>query len=264
MTEHYLEVAIKAAETSGHILLDYFGRLHDFRQKNKNTRDLVTEVDILSENNIKEKIKEAFPSHSIKAEESGVEEGNTGVDTSRVWHIDGIDGTVNYSQGIPLCAISLALEENKEIIVGVTLNPFSEECFFASKGKGAYLNGRQIQVSKKIDMKDGVYIAAFSAATSRDKKKEYEVFGRVNDTTRGVLRIGSAALSLAYLACGKIDGFWSKNLFPWDLAAGLILVNEAGGEISSLTGGEYKFTDSVLVASNKLIHKDLLTALTDL
>ena len=113
-------------------------------------------------------------------------------------------------------------------------------------------------------MKEGVYVAAFSAASSKEKKKEYETFGRINDATRGVLRIGSAALSLAYLACGRIDGFWAKNLFPWDLAAGIILVKEAGGEISSGKGDPYKFKDQLLVASNGLIHNPLVDILSEL
>jgi len=262
--ERYLEIAIKAAETSGHILVDYFQKIHDFRQKNQNTRDLVTEVDILSEKNIKEKIREAFPDHTINAEESYFGEDLERNNSMRIWHVDALDGTVNYSQGIPLCAISLALEENNKIVVGVIYNPFTEEFYFASKGKGAYLNGRQIYVSEKKNTREGVYVAAFSSSSSEEKRKEYEVFGRINDTTRGVLRIGSAAVALAYLACGKIDGFWSKNLFPWDLAAGIILVNEAGGRVSSGEGRGYRFEDPMLVASNRLIHEDFLTLLSEL
>lgn len=260
MIDRYLEVAIKAVETSGHILVDYFQRVHDFRQKNKNIRDLVTEVDILSEKNIKEKIKDVFPKHTIIAEETKAEEQNSDV----IWHIDPLDGTVNYSQGIPLCAVSVGVERQSEIIAGAIYNPFSEEIYYASKSQGSYLNGKSIHVSKKKNLKEGIYVAAFSAVPSRTKKKEYEIFGKMNDTTRGVLRIGSAALALAYLASGKIDGFWSKDLFSWDLAAGTILVEEAGGKISSSKGEKYKFKDSVLVASNKIIHKELIIALTGL
>lgn len=263
MVERYLETAIKAAETSGHILVDYFKKLHSSRQKNKNTRDLVTEVDILSEKNIRAKIKEVFPGHSINAEES-YKEGAKKDDSSMIWHIDAIDGTVNYSQGIPLCAVSLALEENGEIIVGVVLNPFSKECYFASRGKGAYLNGTEIHVSNKKKLKEGLYVAAFSSAASKEKKKEYEIFGHINDTTRGVLRIGSAALALAYLACGCIDGFWAKKLYSWDLAGGIIIVNEAGGSVSTLKGKRYSFKDDVLIASNKLIHESLIDKLKDI
>lgn len=260
MTERYLDTAIKAAKTSGQILTDYFEKLHDFRQKNQNIRDLVTEVDILSEKNIKEIIRTTFPDHAINAEESPLE-GKPGQDRTKIWHIDPLDGTVNYSQGIPLCAVSVALEEDGEITVGVIFNPFSDELFFASKGKGAYLNGRQIQASKKSDFKKGLYIVGFSASSSTKKMNEYEVFGQINDTTRGVLRLGSAALALAYLACGRIDGFWANKLFPWDLAAGIVIVKEAKGKVSSENGDDYELGDSVFIASNTLLHDSLIKKL---
>lgn len=259
MTEKYLETAIKSAKTSGQILLDYFEKLHDLRQKSGSMRDLVTEVDILSDKNAKKIIKKSFPDHSINAEESGMEK--SAADKGKLWHIDAIDGTVNYSQGIPLCCVSVALQEGADIIVGVVFNPFSDELYFATKGNGAYLNGRKINVSKKRSAKDGVYVAAFSSATADQKKKEYETFGKMNDSTRGVLRLGTAALSLAYLASSRIDGFWAKNLFPWDIAAGILLVKEAGGKISSEKGGEYKFEDKMLIASNGTIHKELVSLL---
>lgn len=254
MNDLFLEIAIKAAKTSGQILIDYFEKLHDSQQKNKNIRDLLTEVDILSEKNIKEIIRDSFPDHSIMAEESSLEQK----DSTMIWHIDPIDGTVNYSQGIPLCAISVALQDNNEIVAGVIFNPFSDELYYASKGKGAYLNGNQIYVSQKDKITDGLYVAAFSSAPSEEKKEEYDLFGHVNDTTRGVLRIGSAALALAYLANERIDGFWAKNLFSWDLAAGMILVREAGGKISSGNGVEYSFDMPLFIASNKYNHEDLV------
>ncbi len=260
MSDLYLEVAINAAKTSGQILIDYFEKLHDFQQKNKNIRDLLTEVDILSEKNIKEKIREAFPDHSILAEESNLEKK----DSTMMWHIDPLDGTVNYSQGIPLCAISVALQRKNEIVAGVIFNPFSDELYYASKGKGAYLNGNQIHVSQKDNIKDGLYVAAFSSTPSEEKKKEYDIFGHINDTTRGVLRIGSAALALAYLANKKIDGFWAKNLHPWDLAGGIILVNEAGGKITGLNGNPFSFNEKTFIASNSLIHNSLLDKLKGL
>ncbi len=260
MYKEYLEIAIKATETSGHILVDYFGKLHDFKQKNSNIRDLVTEVDILSERNIKEKIEAAFPEHTIVGEEAKGEKK----DSELTWHIDPLDGTVNYSQGIPLCAVSVGVEESGEIVAGAIYNPFSQELFYAAKDQGAFLNGKQIYVSDKKNLKEGLYVAAFSSTRSEEKKGEYEIFGSMNDTTRGVLRTGSAALSLAYLACGRIDGFWAKELFSWDLAAGIVLVNEAGGMVISGSRNEYRFQDKVLIASNKFIYKSLSSALDKL
>jgi len=258
--QEYLTVAINAAETSGEVMVAYFGKLHDFKQKNQNIRDLVTEVDILSEKNIRERIREHFPHHAIIGEESKEEN----VNSPFVWHIDPIDGTVNYSQGIPFCAVSIGLEEKGEIVAGVIYNPFSQELFYASKGQGAFLNGKNIFVSEKKDIKDGLYAAAFSSDRSEQKKGEYGIFGRMNDATRGVLRTGSAALNLAYLACGRIDGFWAKELFSWDLAAGIVLVKEAKGVVISGKNNEYKIGDSVLIAANKFILKDLSTRLAGL
>ncbi len=260
MSQEYLAIAIKAVQTSGDILIDYFGKLHDFRQKNQNIRDLVTEVDILSEKNIQEKIKEVFPYHAINGEEVRAQK----TDSEFVWHIDPLDGTVNYSQGITLCAISIGLEKNGEIIAGATYNPFSQELFYASKGQGAFLNGKQIFVSQKKDVQDGLYAAAFSSARSTKKKNEYEIFGRMNDTTRGVLRTGSAALNLAYLACARIDGFWAKELFSWDLAAGILLVKEANGIVVCAKGLEYKLQDGVLIATNRFLGEPLVKMLVGL
>ncbi len=259
MLSKFLQTSISAVESGGKILIDYFGKLHDSRQKNQNLRDLVTEVDILSEKTIKEIIKKSFPSHTIICEESGEEKH----DSEYRWHIDPIDGTVNYSQGIPFCAISVGLEKEKELIVGAVYNPFNQELFFASKGEGAYLNGRQIHVSQKVNYEDGLYVAAFSSTASKEKKGEYENFGHINDSTRGVLRIGSAALALAYLSCGRIDGFWAKDLYSWDLAGGIVLVNEAGGKVSGHAGETYSFDKNIFIATNGLIHESLLSELKE-
>ncbi len=260
MINAFLKTAIHAAESSGQILADYFEKLHDFRQKNPNLRDVVSEVDILSEKNIKEKIKSEFPEHTIIGEELGQEKH----DSEYCWFIDPLDGTVNYSQGIPLCAVSVGLEKNHEMIVGVVFNPLTEELFFASKDNGAYLNGKKIHVSEKKTVEEGLYVAAFSATASANKQKEYEIFGKMNDTTRGTLRIGSAALSMAYLACGRIDGFWVKNPCSWDVAGGIALVQEADGKVSSIKGEQFTLQDKILVASNDLNHATLLDQLKEL
>tara|TARA_B100001964_G_scaffold217537_1_gene257687 strand:- start:592 stop:1374 length:783 start_codon:yes stop_codon:yes gene_type:complete len=260
MINKYLTTAIQAVESSGNILKEYFEKLHDFRQKNQNIRDLVTEVDILSEKNIKRRIVENHPNHNIIGEETG----ELGKRSKHCWHVDPIDGTVNYSQGIPMCAVSVGLEENGEIIVGAVYNPFTEELFFASQGKGAFRNGQQIEVSDKSRFEDGLYVAAFSSDAGKVKGNEYEIYGKINGSTRGVLRIGSAALALAYLACGRIDGFWAKNLCSWDIAGGLPLVNEAGGRATNENGEVHSLKSKVLIASNSLIHEHLIKSLTDL
>ena len=259
MENQYLEIAIRAAENSGKILLEYFERIHDFKQKNKNIRDLVTEVDLLSEKNIKEIILSKFPDHNIIGEETGT----LNKDSEFCWHIDPIDGTVNYSQGIPLCAVSIGLEYDNDIIVGAIYNPFVNELFFASKDHGAFLNGKSINVSKKNKFEQGLYVAAFSSSIRKNKTKEYEIYGIINDKTRGVLRLGSAALALAYLSCGRIDGFWAKDLYAWDIAGGLILLNEAGGRVSDKNGQPYSLESKTIIASNAIIHEDFINNLKD-
>ena len=254
MIDEFLGSAIKAVESSGKILTQYFEKLHDSRQKNKNIRDLVTEVDFLSEKNIKKIITSQFPGHNIIAEESG----GLDINSEYCWHVDPIDGTVNYSQGIPLCAVSIGLELNGEIIVGAVNNPFTGELFYASQGNGAFLNGHEIRVSEKKKLEECLYVAAFSSESDSRKHEEYKIFGKMNDKTRGVLRIGSAALALAYLACGRIDGFWVNGLYAWDIAGGLALVREAGGQISNIHGNAFIIGESTLVASNSFIHNSFL------
>ena len=254
MIDEFLGTAIKAVESSGKILIQYFDKLHDSRQKNENIRDLVTEVDFLAEKNIKRILANRFPKHNIIAEESG----GLDIKSEYCWHVDPIDGTVNYSHGIPLCAVSIGLEFNGEIIIGAVHNPFTKELFYASQGNGAFLNGHTIRVSEKKKLKECLYVAAFSSESDDNKGKEYQTFGEMNDNSRGVLRIGSAALALAYLACGRIDGFWVKGLHEWDIAGGLALVREAGGQLSDMNGNTFVIGASTLVASNKYIHKPLL------
>jgi myo-inositol-1(or 4)-monophosphatase len=256
MINDFLGTAIRAAESSGKILIQYFDKLHDSSQKNENIRDLVTEVDFLSENNIKEIITSQFPRHNIIAEETG----GLDINSEYCWHVDPIDGTVNYSQGIPLCAISIGLEFDGEIIAGAVHNPFSRELFYASKGNGAFLNGKQISVSNKSEIEDGLYVVGFSSEIGESKHNEYQSFGNINDSTRGVLRLGSAAVALAYLACGRIDGFWAKGLFSWDIAAGAIIVKEAGGYISDIKWQQRNYIDNI-IASNTILHSSLVNIL---
>ena len=170
MMDEFLGTAINAVESSGKILIQYFGKLHNIRQKNENIRDLVSEVDILSEKNINEIISSKFPQHNVVAEESG----GFNINSEYCWHVDPIDGTVNYSQGIPLCAVSIGLELNSKIILGVVHNPFTGELFYASKGGGAFLNGRTIRVSEKKILEECV-VAAFSSESKIRKDSEYQI-----------------------------------------------------------------------------------------
>ena len=259
MKNNFLEIAISSAEKSGKILQEYFEKVHDARSKNENIRDLITEVDLISENEIKKIIKSKFPEHSIVGEEGGKDIKKS----DYCWHIDPIDGTVNYSQGIPLCAVSIALEFKQRIILGVIYNPFFNELYYATENQGAFLNGKKIQVSKKDQLKNGLYISAFSSEIDKEKKYEYNIFGHFNNNSLGALRIGSAALSLAYLSCGKIDGFWTRGLNSWDIAAGLCILKESGGKYSDEEGNPFKYKN-FLIASNSILHEQLLLEINTL
>ena len=258
MKDAYLGTAIKCVESGGKILINYFRKLHDARQKNENKRDIVTEVDLLAEQ--KHIISNQFPDHNVVGEETDTPAKGS----EYCWHVDPIDGTVNYNRGIPVCAVSVALEKQGQIIAGAIHNPFTSELFFASKGKGSFLNGREIKVSTQNKIEEGLYVTAFSSERHSYKFNEYKIFGEMNDLSRGVLRIGSASLGMAYLACGRIDGFWAHGLHAWDLAAGLILVREAGGEVSNTKGQKLDHVEAKFLASNGKIHHSLLDILQEL
>lgn len=255
--DQLLQIAIKAAKSSGEILVNYYEKLHNLSEKGASKRDIVTEIDMLSQNNIINTISKSFPDHSFLAEEN-YETNSEGKEF--LWYVDPIDGTVNYFQGIPIFAISIALEVRGDLSIGVIYNPVLDELYYVNEKSEAYLNGNKISVSNKTNYQDGLYVAAFSSKAHPDKSQEYALFGEMNDATRGVLRIGSAAMGLAYLAAGKIDGFWSIDLFPWDVAAGVLLVKAAGGKVTDFTNNEYKLGKGQrLLATNAYIHPQLMS-----
>ena len=227
--KNFLSTSILAAEKGGETLINYFEKIEKTTKiKNKNLRDLVSEVDLLSENEIVKTLKNKYKNHNFLAEERGFENNNS----DYTWIIDPLDGTVNYIKGIKFCAISIALRFKSEVIIGVIFNPFLKELFYASKNNGAFLNGNKLFVSNTTDLKDSLFVSAFSSDIDPLKKKqEYENFGKINNQSLGALRIGSAALALAYVAKGSLDGFFGRNLQIWDVEAGICLVNEAKGKI---------------------------------
>lgn len=246
----YLKQAIYAAEKSGSLILDYFKKIENVSKKNENLRDLVTEVDLVSEKNILSILKSKFSKHNFLAEESGFQNNNS----HYTWVIDPLDGTVNYTKGIGICVISIALNYKKETILGVIYNPFTQELFYASKGAGAFLNGDRIKVSSNKKIKNSLLVCAFSANINHRKKKEYSVFGKLNNDSLGVLRIGSAAYALALLAKGSIDGFWGHDLYLWDVQAGICLVNEAKGT-SHQTNKKKNSINLICGSSNSIINE---------
>lgn len=252
-----LNFAIETARDAGHLLLEKFGRITTITKKGD--INLVTEADLASEALIIERIKSHFPKHAILAEESG-EAVVIGGDTAWKWIIDPLDGTTNYAHGYPCFAVTLALEHDGEIVVGVTFDPTRNELFAAEKGQGATLNGKSIRVSDTDELGNSLICTGFPYDIKRR-----EDFARHLTTfllnSRGVRRDGSAAIDMAYVACGRFDGFWEEGLNPWDMAAGKLLIEEAGGWVTNYDGSEFSIYRPPVCASNGRIHNEMLAVL---
>jgi myo-inositol-1(or 4)-monophosphatase len=223
--------------------------------------NLVTEADQLSEKLITERIARTFPGHGILAEESP--EIRNGSDFR--WIIDPLDGTTNYAHGFPVFSVSIALEVEGVVHLGVVYNPMTEELFTAEKGKGAFLSGRQIKVSGTTALTRGLLATGFPYDLREDRNNNLNYHRVMTMNAQAIRRVGSAALDLAYVAAGCFDGFWELKLMPWDAAAGWLLVTEAGGTVTDLEGGAYHLRSPHILASNGLIHEQmrLLLAKTD-
>lgn len=247
------DVLLEAAKEAGRIIHNYFEGT--FKIENKDTiNNIVTEVDKLSEKKIIEIISSHFPSHSIISEEMG-----TFIqDSPYQWIIDPIDGTVNFAHGIPLCCVSIGLKHKEDMLYGVVFNPMMNELFFAEKGQGATLNGMPISVSKKTDFRTACLVTGFPYKWPDKGEHPIRVFERFILSGLPVRRLGSAAIDLCWVACGRFDGFWEYNLNSWDIAAGYLIVQEAGGKITNFEGAPYNVFDRETLATNGLIHDDML------
>ncbi len=252
-----LNFAIETAKDAGRLLLEKFDR--GIAVHKKGDINLVTEADLASEALIIERIKSHYPKHSILAEESG-EAVVTGGDTTWKWIIDPLDGTTNYAHGYPCWCVTIALEFDGEIIIGVTYDPTRNELFAAEKGRGATLNGKPIRVSDRDKLGDSLIVTGFPY----DIKQRDNFARHLTEmllSSRGVRRDGSAAIDLAYVACGRFDGFWEEGLNPWDVAAGILLIEESGGQVSYYNGSKFSIYAPPICASNGLIHSQMLEIL---
>jgi len=252
---NYLEVAEKAAREAGVILLENLGKVKEIEFKAKNS--LVTEVDKLSEEIIISNIKSSFPEHAIFAEESGRDSS----ESEHVWLIDPIDGTTNYAHAYPFFSISIALEINGELEVGLVYDPVKDEMFTAEKGKGAFLNGESITVSKSHAIEHSHVCTGFMHEVEWMVEANIKHFGNFIRRARAVRRDGSAALDLCYVACGRFDGFWELGLNPWDTAAAVLILKEAGGQVSTFTGDKYSIYEKEILASNSIVHEQMIEIL---
>jgi myo-inositol-1(or 4)-monophosphatase len=250
----FLNTAIKAARLAGQVILDNLGRISKKEIGLKQAADFVTHVDRKSEQIIINTIKEKFPHHFFLAEES-VKEAET--DKYR-WIIDPLDGTTNYIHQYPVFSVSIALEYKREIILGVIFNPLKDELFTAEKGRGAFLNGHTIKVSDVDAFGNSLITTGFPFRSKGFIDMYLKLFKNVFHKVSDLRRAGSAALDLAYLACGRCEGFFEIGLSPWDIAAGDILIKEAGGVITDFGGGHDHLLTGNVVAGNPAIHEKLL------
>lgn len=248
-----LNIAINAARQAGDIIVRHFDQVDRIKPTAKGNNDYFCEVDVKAEQAIINTIHKAYPQHGILAEESGLH--NPDADT--VWIIDPLDGTSNYLHGFPFFSVSIAIKVNGRIEHGVVFDPIRHECFMASRGRGARLNDRRIRVSKQTQLSDSLLGTGLPFRDESLAKRYMPTFEALLGKCAGVRRTGSAALDLAYVASGRLDGFWEFGLKPWDIAAGTLLIQESGGMICDLQGGENYLNHGDVIAATPKVFKSL-------
>lgn len=252
---------MQMARDAGRILIDRQGR--SLQVSSKGDINLVTEADLAAEKLIIERINSYYPRHAILAEESGASDIAEGASPSEwKWIIDPLDGTTNYAHGYPCFCVSIAAERAGKIEIGVVYDPMRDEMFAAERGQGATLNERTIRVSEVDDLNRAMLCTGFPYDV-RERPDFARHFTKFTMRAQAVRRDGSAALDLAFVACGRFDGFWEDGLNPWDTAAGLLLIEEAGGRISDYRGAPLNIHTPEVLASNGLVHSDMMEVLND-
>jgi len=253
--QRLLETAFNAARRSGEILNENFGKTKQISYKGR--INPVTNVDLQSEAAIIDIIKSVYPEHDIITEETDIELKGT----SCRWIIDPIDGTVNYAHDYPFFAVSIALEVNGTVEIGVVFNPVMDEFFYAVRGEGAFCNDEQISVSKIDTLERSLLVTGFPYDINENKYNNLPHFNHMIKHAQALRRDGSAALNLCYCAMGRFDGYWETAIAPWDIAAGTLLITEAGGTVSNLKGEPLSIFGNELIASNGKIHEQMVEQL---
>jgi len=253
MNKAYLEAAIEIAREAGAILREEFDRPAEISYKGD--VDIVTQADKRSEKAIVTRLTEFFPEHSIAAEEGTGHEGKS----EFRWHVDPLDGTTNFAHGYPCFCVSIALAQRDTLLAAVVFNPFYNELFAAARGQGATLNGKPIHVSRMASVSTSLLCTGFPVQ-NRQLSPNLQFYGDFTMRSHGVRRDGSAALDLASVAAGRFEGFWEFGLKPWDTAAGVLLIEEAGGKVSDFAGEPYRLGGPVILATNGLIHEEMRAA----
>jgi myo-inositol-1(or 4)-monophosphatase len=252
-------VMTEAARKTARTLRRDFGEVEQLQVSNKGPSDFVSAADLKAEKTLRAELAKARPRFGFLMEETGEIAGEDG---KHRWIIDPIDGTTNFLHGIPHFAISIGLEMEGEIIAGLVYNPIVEEVFYAEKGQGAFLNDKRLRVSSRNRMSESVIATGIPFHGRPGHEPFLQQLGRVMQTVAGVRRMGSASLDLAYVAAGRYEGFWETGLQPWDIAAGILLVREAGGYVTDFKGGKDVLHSGNVVAANPKLHKDLLELVT--
>jgi myo-inositol-1(or 4)-monophosphatase len=251
----FLATAIEAVRRAGDVQMAHFGR--EIRIDKKGAIDLVTEIDLEIERSFRAMILERFPDHAVLGEEFG-----DAADRQRIprfcWVFDPIDGTTNYAHGLPIFCSSLALEVDGEAVVAAVYDPSRRELFTAERGHGAWLNDSRLHVSTAATLIDSLLVTGFHYDIQKDPEELIALFARFISRARAVRRLGSAALDLCYVAAGRFDGFWEKRLQPWDVAGGALIVAEAGGNVTAMSGAPFTSREGSVLASNGLIHNQML------
>ena len=252
-----VKVAVEAAYAAGKIQLEYTDNIRNISEKDGVRGDVVTEVDYLCEKEIIRRIKNTFPDHAILAEESGETQGNS----TNKWIIDPLDGSLNYSHGYPCYCVSIGFEHDGQQVVGVIYNPNLDELFVAEKGLGATLNDKSIKVSGVETLEKSLLVTGFTPKIIGSENDNLNHFCDFMKSCQAVRRPGSAAMDLCYTAMGRFEGFWECHLNPWDMAAGVLIVLEAGGSVTDLDGGPFSIYNNHILATNGKVHQEMVDIL---
>jgi myo-inositol-1(or 4)-monophosphatase len=253
-----LNVMIKAARKAGRTLKRDFGEVEHLQVSLKGPGNFVTAADRRAEEILREELSHARPGYGFLGEEGGRHEG---ADKTHSWIVDPLDGTTNFLHGIPHFAISIALEREGTMVAGVVYNPANDDLFTAERGKGAFLNDQRLRVAGRQRLADAVVACGLPHLGRGDLALAQKELAAVQATVAGLRRFGAAALDLAWVAAGRLDAYWERNLSPWDIAAGLILVREAGGYVTDFAGGETPWVSGDVIAGNETIQRELMRVL---
>lgn len=252
----FRDTAVAAAHSGAHILLSYFGNLRNIAKKG--AIDLVTEADTASEAAIMDILRRAYPDHAFLGEEGG----RMGPDSPYCWVVDPLDGTTNFAHGLGQFAVSIALIHETDLVCGVVLNPVAGELYSAVRGGGAFCNGRRLRVSDTADMADSLLVTGFPYNVRELLPEILTRIGACLNRSRGVRRLGAAALDLCHVANGQFEGFWEQHLKPWDTAAGVLIAVEAGASVTDINGEAFDLRRGDILATNGRIHAAMVEALT--